>query len=179
DNLPGVGEKVEQPEIAIVEARHAPELEARRIDEGAGQPHAVTVVNPARTASVRLEHHQIVAHVVAEEYRQHHDVRRVGPHLALQRDDFLRRAVTVDAKVHGLDALALEPRAIGEFAAGHRGIGLVLRHLDRFGIGIAEYRDTHDAGRLGFGIIGAAETVAIDAHVRLALAPVPAAGAGV
>jgi len=49
-------------------------------------------------------------------YREHHDVRLVGPYLLAQRHQLLRRAVAVDAEVERLDAPSLEQGTLRELA---------------------------------------------------------------
>ena len=137
------------------------------------------VVHPERAALVALEHYRIITHVVTEKDREHDDVWRIGPHLALQSDQFLRGTVTIDAEVHSLDSLALQQRTICQFASRDRGEGLVLGDLNRFGIRVADNRYANYAGRFDFRIIGSAKTVAIDANVGFALAFVMSMSAGV
>src|SRR5207245_3014434 len=48
----------------------------------------------------------VVAHVVAGEEGEQHQVRRIRPDALLQREELVRRAIARDAEVHRLDALA-------------------------------------------------------------------------
>ncbi len=173
---PGSADQREQPGFAIVEARHTPQAKRIRALKRAGWRELAITLDVKRPAQIAFERDRVVAHVVAEKNREHHDVRLVGPHLLAQRHQFLRGAVPVDAEVERFDAPSLEQWALRELARRDRGESVLIRHLDRFGVGIAEHRDTDGAGRLGLGKLGAAKAAAVDLDVGGALAPIVTGG---
>src|SRR5260370_35238800 len=110
-----------------------------------------------RAALVSLEHNGIVADVVAKKHCQHHDVGSVVPYFALERNEFLRGAVAVDAEVNRLDALALERRTIRKLALDYRDQRFVLRHLDRLAVRIAKNPDANLVAWLALRVVGPPE----------------------
>ncbi len=173
---PGSADQREQSGFAIVEPRHTPKAKRIRALKRTGWRELAVVLHVKRPAQIALERDRVVTHVVAEKNREHHDVRLVGPYLLAQRHQLLRRAVAVDAEVERLDAPSLEQGTLRELARRDRGERVLIRNLDRFGVGIAEHRDTDGASRLGRGELGAAKAAAVDLDVGGALAPIITGG---
>ena len=129
-------------------------------------------------AQIGLQRDRVIADVVAEKNREHHNVRLVGPHLLAQRHQFLRGPISVDAEVERLDAPPLEPRTLPELARRDRSKRVLVWHLDRLGIGVADNCDPYGAGRLGSDKFWTAKTAAIDFDISGALATIVASGIG-
>ena len=176
ENRPCATDQREQSGFAIVEACHAPQAKRIRALKRSGRYELAVALDIERPAQIAFERDRVIADVVAEKNREHHDVGLVGPHLLAQRHQFLRGAVAVDAEVERLDAPPLEQRTLRELARRDRSKRVLVWHLDRLGIGVAEHRDPDGAGRLGFGKLWTAKTAAIDLDVGGALATIVASG---
>src|SRR6266849_4159181 len=168
-DLPRVPEKLEDARVAITEARHTPQAKTRRVDPRSRKFEPAVAVIVKRAASVALEHDGIVADVVAEKHCQDHDIGGVIPYFALERNEFLRGAVAVDAEINRLDTLALERRAVRKLSLDNRDQRFVLWHLDRLDVRIAKNRDANRVGWFALRVVGSAETVVVNSDGGFAL----------
>src|SRR5581483_11815164 len=169
-------EQRKHPGLPVIETRHAPEAKGIRAVEWPRRNEAAVAFDIEGPAQIPFERYRVVAHIIAQENREHHDVRLIRPYFLAQRHQFLRGAVAVHAEVQRLDAPALEQRTLHEHARGDRRESVLVRHLDGLGVGVADYRDADGAGRLAHRHFRAAEAGAVDRDPGRALASVVSGG---
>src|ERR1700736_667370 len=174
----GVAEQIDQSQVAVVKSGLAPEPKSRAGDKWSREVELAIFDYVEGTASVALEHDRIVADIIAEKNRQHHDVGLICPYFASQRNQLLRCPVPVDAEIQSFDPLARQPRTGAENPTDDRCERLVLRNLHGLDIGVAQHRDSNRATRLVARVIGAAKTVMIDPQVGITFARVAAVSSG-
>ncbi len=120
-----------------------------------------------------LQSARVLIDVVAGVEGQDYKVWRISPDSFPQTQKFLRGGEAIHAKVHYLDALALQRGAAGQLAFQDRGVIFFHRYLESLGIGVAENGDAESIWRLLQRVFVIAQTLTIDVDEDIIFRSVP------